>query len=290
MIKDEINILSVDLLDKHKEVVKSMKSISNQVNKGIGWHYLLDLSWVARKIIFEPGALVLDAGAGWGIMQWWLVENGADVISVDAQSRQNISLLHRAKYKISGLRKQDLKLPYIPSRRNLEIFPKSLMAYVKKIITKNRWISIEGRVFLYNQNLESLPDIKDNSVDFIVSISALEHNTPEGLKKCVHEMMRVLKPGGALIATLGASSGESWYHEPSSGWCYSEESLRDIFELEKDCASNYNEYDVLFDKLKNCKELSDNLGAGYFKSDKNGMPWGVWDPKYQPVGVVKVKK
>lgn len=56
-----------------------------------------------------------------------------------------------------------------------------------------------------------------------------------------------------------------------------------------DCRSNYDRYDELFEALRGCSELRDNLPDFYFKSGNNGIPWGVWDPRYQPVGVVKVK-
>ncbi len=48
----------------------------------------------------------------------------------------------------------------------------------------------------------------DNSIDAIVSISALEHNPPEELPAVVKELMRVLKPGSPLVATLTASADQ----------------------------------------------------------------------------------
>ncbi len=54
--------------------------------------------------------------------------------------------------------------------------------------------------------------------------------------------------------------------------------------------SNYDCYDELFEALRGCSELHDNLADSYFKSGNNGMPWGIWDPQYQPVGVCKVKE
>jgi ubiquinone/menaquinone biosynthesis C-methylase UbiE len=101
--------------------------------------------------------------------------------------------------------------------------------------------------------------------------------------------MRVLKPDGKLIATMAAAREEDWFHELSKGWCYSEATLREIFDLSSDCPSNYDRYDELFESLRNCNELCDNLADSYFQSGNNGMPWGIWDPKYQPVGVVKIK-
>ncbi len=42
-------------------------------------------------------------------------------------------------------------------------------------------------------------------------------------------------------------------------------------------------------EIRDCSDLYNNLAPAYFRSGNNGMPWGVWDPQYQPVGIVKVK-
>jgi len=101
--------------------------------------------------------------------------------------------------------------------------------------------------------------------------------------------MRVLKPGGKLVATLCASKDNDWFHEPSKGWCYTDNTLRTLFKLPSETQSNYNEYDRLMNSIENCKELRDNLSIKYKLSRKNGLPGGIWDLQYQPVGVVKVK-
>ena len=49
-----------------------------------------------------------------------------------------------------------------------------------------------------------MSDVADSSVDAVVSISALEHSSPHGLRDCVVELMRVLRLEGRLIAILGA--------------------------------------------------------------------------------------
>ena len=105
----------------------------------------------------------------------------------------------------------------------------------------------------------------------------------------LHLVARVLKPGGAILATLGAAKGEDWYHEPSQGWCYSEATLKRVFDIPSVVRSNYQQYDQLFESLRGNKELKDNLASFYFNSGNNGMPWGKWDPQYQPVGIAKVK-
>jgi len=145
-------------------------------------------------------------------------------------------------------------------------------------------------VTIYNQDLVNMSDIPDTSLDAVVSISALEHNEPYILRSVVKELLRVTKPGGKLVATLAAAKEQDWFHEPSKGWCYTEDTLRDIFDLPADCPSNYDRYDKLLEILRDCAELRDNLAHSYFKSGDNGMPWGIWDPKYQPVGLVKVKR
>jgi len=45
----------------------------------------------------------------------------------------------------------------------------------------------------------------------------------------------------------------------------------------------------LFIKLKDCKELQENLASFYTHSTQKGMPKGIWNPQYQPVGILKVK-
>lgn len=296
MLKDKIEIPSVQLLGTERQLVEEMRRVSEELSLGLGWHYLLDLSWAAHQLTPTHGMQVMDAGAGMGIMQWWLAEQGVEVISADRQSRRNLPMSFRQRYRIQGYRKEDLAqkpnlydfLPSLSPRR-WYLYPQKLITSIRQLRCKPEIASDSGTVFIYNHDLKSMIDIPDESVDAVVSISALEHNPPDDLRIVVKELMRVLKPGGKLIATLGAAKDQDWFHESSKGWCYTEATLRDIFELNPDCPSNYDRYDELFEALCNCTELRDNLADFYFKSGNNGMPWGKWDPKYQPVGVVKVK-
>jgi len=147
-----------------------------------------------------------------------------------------------------------------------------------------------GAVVVYGQDLRHLADVGDASVDAVVSISALEHNDPADLARIVPELLRVLKPGGVLLATLGAAAEGDWYHEPSSGWCFGEASLRRLFGLAPELGSNYDRYDALLEALRGCEELRAGLDPMYSRSGRNGMPWGVWDPRYLSVGVRRVKR
>ena len=296
--RERVQLLSVSLLEHCRDIVQEMRDTSGTLGLGLGWHYVLDLAWAARELQPTPELLILDAGAGLGTMQWWLADHGATVVSVDRESRAQLPYLHRKLYHVQGLRREDLSSSsllvalrsFLPSR-----YPRLWKEYPAKLQAALKTLSIDdgphgrGVIYIYNQDLRSLPEVASSSVDAVVSISALEHNRPEELRECIAELMRVLKPGGPLVATLAAARDKDWLHEPSQGWCHTDASLRKIFDLPPACPSNYDHYDELFEALFNCAELRDNLADFYFRSGDNGMPWGIWDPKYLPVGVVKVK-
>jgi SAM-dependent methyltransferase len=301
---DALEILSVALLDEHRPMVTELKALAAELDIGLGWHYLLDLSWIVARLPPSPGT-VLDAGAGTGILQWYLAEQGWNVVSVDRVSRRHLESRFRTRYRVRGLRPMDLAR--LPSGRRALVRRltggvrrlQSLVVAVRhgyrpRIATPAGRPPREapagsGEVLIYNQDLRSLADIADGSIDEIVSVSALEHNTPDALQEVVAELFRVLRPGGRLIATLVASNREDWYHEPARAWCYSEATMRRIFGLDASVTSNYEQYDRLLESLRASAELRTNLAAFYYRSGANGMPWGKWEPQYQTLGVCKVK-
>ena len=300
MYSDRIEILSVTLLDEQRRLVDALKQIARSLKLEFGWHYLLDLTWITKELGSMKGKRLMDAGAGVGVMQWYLASQGAEVTSVDRLSRASLPLRFRARYPVQGLRPDDLLLPrqvFMSQVSRRTEAPQPAASKSRAVFEMVEWmLSIlirqtpdQGRVLIYNQDLSNLIDIKENTFDAIVSVSALEHNSPEDLPDVVSELLRVLKPGGVLLATLAVARMQDWYHEPSAGWCYSEASLRRAFHLSSDAPSNYEHYDELFAALRDCAELRDNLASFYFRSGENGMPWGKWDPQYQPVGVIKVK-
>ncbi len=289
-----IEILPVSLLQEQREVVKRIRRLADGLRIGLGWHYLLDLSWIIGHLGPVSGARVLDAGAGWGVLQWYLCAQGAHVISVDRASRAELPVRLRARYSIRGLRRGDLlplPLAVLGEIRSDLLVPRSLARQARNLAeaVPRPVRRGSGEVIVYNQDLRELRDIPSGSIDAVVAVSALEHNTPDDLSQVVRELLRILHPQGKLLATLSAASTTDWFHEPSQGWCYTEATLRRIFGLDESVESNYDQYDRLFSELKGCAELRDNLAGFYFKSGNNGMPWGVWDPKYQPVGIVVTK-
>ncbi len=295
MSAEKIEILSVELLDRDRDAVHAIRSLARTTRIGIGWHYLLDLTWILGNLGPVFGRKILDAGAGMGLMQWYLIEQGAaEVVSADRSSRSGLPLVMRSHYNVRGLRPADLDSALAVFKGNV-----ARASGVGKAVYALRGLAglaltalpkrFAGQVTIYNQDLTQMPEIPDNSLDAVVAVSALEHNTPDGLQSVVAEIMFKLKPGGKLLATLCAGKGKDWFHKPSQGWCYTDTTLRRLFDLPPDTPSNYAHYDELLDALRDCTELRDKLAKFYFQSGNNGMPWGKWDPQYQPVGVCKIK-
>ncbi len=291
--EEKIELLSVALLDQYRRQVVDLRKLARSLGLEFGWHYLLDITWILGELGPLQGKRILDAGAGTGLLQWYLAQHGAEVISVDRLSRAALPLRFRARFHVAGLRGQDLLPPSLALRaqwdKNLR-WQSKLSAQARELLGMAHLRRGSGRVIIYNQDLSNLNDLADNSLDAIVAVSALEHNQPEALEQVVEELMRVLKPGGKLIASLTAARDQDWWHAPSSGWCYTDASLRRLFHLPQPTRSNYAQFDRLLAELRDCAELRDNLARFYFNSSNNGMPQGKWDPQYIPVGVLKIKR
>jgi 2-polyprenyl-3-methyl-5-hydroxy-6-metoxy-1,4-benzoquinol methylase len=312
-----IELLPVSLLDENRSLVEELKALSVSLGLEFGWHYLLDLTWIIKHLgSFFPveklaGKRIIDAGAGTGMIQWYLAEHGAEVISIDRTSRAFLPIRFRKRYRVKGLRPRDLETttrliqmdlmghsssPDVEQNRAMKKARTRLSHLgnnmVDMVVPKqvHKTFTSTGSVIIYNQDLANLEDIPDNSIDAVVSTSALEHNTPEGLEKVVRELLRVIKPGAPMMATLTAAQYQDTWHEPSSGWLYIVRSLARHFDLPEGAIMNEQDYDPLFKELCNCVELRDHLARFYYQSGKNGMPWGKWDPQYMPVGVLKIKQ
>jgi ubiquinone/menaquinone biosynthesis C-methylase UbiE len=280
-------------MEEMPEPLQEMKSLVQQLDVSRGWHYYMDLCWVARVLDPTPGMRVLDAGAGNGIVQWWLAQRGAHVLSVDLNRRVHPGrpfeqwCAHSKwgddpSYAGLGFRS------FLPPRRFWS--PSEWTAKAEQLRQKlyPRAPRFEGSVVFWDHDLRDLSRVESDSMDAIVSISALEHNDLDNLRTIVLELERVLKPGGKMAITVGGARDEDWFHEPSKGWCYTEKSLCEIFGLDA-YETNFARYDDILNDLVHCDELADDLPALYFESGENGMPWGRWDPQYHSVGICKTK-
>jgi SAM-dependent methyltransferase len=298
MFEEKISIPSVELLDKYRPIVDEFKILGRRLgHHSIGWSYYLEWAWAFGQIdlISLKDEEVLDAGAGLGLSQWYLVEHGATVYSVDRISRACMPLYLRKRYSMAGVRTQDL----LPEPQFLNPFDRSvgtrervrnMLRSLKGILLSLPTSKPSGKIYIYNQDLAHLIDIPDCSIDIVISISSLEHNTPKNLNNIVDELLRVLRPNGVLIATLAAAQGEDWFHTPSASWCYTDKTLRQIFKFSENVPSNYGNFNELMESIRGSKELRQGLSYHYFLGGKNGMPWGRRNPVYLPVGIVKVKK
>ena len=321
---ERIEILCEELFDSHREQIEMVEQFRCRFRVTLGWHYYLDLAWIVKEILgnVPRGALVLDAGAGCGILQLMLAELGYNVISVDFVGRQfpkeylrrygvvthllncqesspdNRYTRHLAsvygtggKGIVAGLRRIFNVLESRDPVRKVETLRLSPVGSSQPQLFQGDARKTCGRIFLYQSDLKEMPLLPDGFVDAVVSLSALEHNDHDSFAACMDELLRVTKPGGHSVLTVSASQAEDWFHEPSKGWCYSEATLKRLCRLSEDVPSNYDRKQELFCQLarEGC-ELHKKLDPFYFQSGENGLPWGKWEPKYQPVGVVKVKK
>ena len=293
--EDRLEILSTALLEQHRDLVNELKQLAGVLRQEFGWHYLLDLVWIISALDLDQVDTALDAGAGVGVLQWYLASKGVDVLSVDRGSRAYLPILFRNHYRVEGMRSEDLASP-LESLFGTLIqgggVSQRVKAFGRGVISalQSKQIDPEvGTVTIYHQDLRTLTDVPDNSIDAVVAVSSLEHNMPDQLQVVVAELMRVLKPGGRLVASLATSGNEDRYHGPSAGWTYSETSMRRYFNLDSETETNYDQFPVLFEEIRNSAELRDGLAKFYFRTGQGGMPWGKWDPQYVPLGVVKVK-
>ena len=108
MTLERIEIIAVSILESRRALVEEMRQLSEELHIGLGWHYLLDLAWAARQLVKQPPARVIDAGAGVGIMQWWLADKSVDVISADRLQRHNLPLRLRRRFRIQGWRNKEI--------------------------------------------------------------------------------------------------------------------------------------------------------------------------------------
>ena len=211
-----IEILPVSLIDEYHPLVEALKRRARSLRIELGWHYLLDLTWMLTNLGPVDGRHIMDAGAGMGLLRWVLAEQGAEVVSVDRYSRAALPPHFRARYEVRGLRREDLAPIWrfaCPPSRSWRALLRRGGDWLRFLLPRQAI----GRVIIYNQDLKSLTDIPDHSLDAVAAVSALEHNSPEGLGQVVMELRRMLKPGGVLLATLGAARDKDWFHAPSKG-------------------------------------------------------------------------
>lgn len=291
-LDNRIELLSLGILNSHREIVEHIYREKIKRNKSLGWHYLLDLTWIVNQIQKVPrGATILDAGAGMGLLQFLLIDLGYRVISVDFSPRhsptdiQTLKISHRNTefdhHYIDHLKKNYTRSHRDTDKPALVHSPEEFLALFARE---------KAPLILYQADLSDMALLLNASVDAVVSVSAIEHIDLAQVDKAIEECLRVLKPGGPLLATTSATPVATWYHQPSRGWCYDEEKIRDILRLPSSSPSNFDDFASIYEELSRPgNELHVQLAPFYMSSPHNGMPWGVWKPEYLPVGVCRTK-
>lgn len=297
-MNNKIELISVEILDQHRGLVNHLNNLNKTLALTSGWHYPMDWVWVISQLGDISGKTILDAGAGIGLLQWYLAQQGARVISVDRSDRTCVPFHLLKRFNVGGLTESDKPLSLneiLDITNGKTMLQKRIKALLRGSLgeIRSRFITIKeakGSVLLSQQDLKSLGNIRANSVDLIVSISALEHNeTIDDVKQVVQELMRKLKPGGRILATLPATNKKDWFFKPAYSWCFTEATLKEIFNFPNNTRTNYSQFDLIFKQLRDSKELKKNLSLRYYYSPNSGMPWGKWNPLYAPVGIVKIK-
>lgn len=299
-MKNECLLLAADLL-RTKEF-KEYKYWKNALAAEPGWHYALDIIWIIKKIKslkLPKSATILDAGAGYGLMQFILAGMGYNVISVDYSPRKipfpyifmfnlknsSTPSSTTGKYikhlnKISGDQKNILiKLLLIVKR----VSSWNFISFITQTLKKTS----HGNIQFLKADFSNLKMIKSHTVDAIVSVSAIEHCPSfHHIQKSVKEFERVLKDNSPMIITTSAAKHKTWFHKNSQGWCFSKEDLSKLFSLQKS-GKEYQNYKEIFYNINGSVYLQKSLPSYYFYTERCGMPKGIWNVTYLPVGIFK---
>lgn len=308
---DSIKILDPDIVYRRKDLIKFLDYWKHILDIQMGWHYDIDLVWILERIEdlgLPKGATIIDAGAGNGLIQFLLAAKGYNVLSVDFSERVIPKEAQRV-FKIEKVSSKDIKSHryqrFISHKRSnfwdkfkkVNLFrPLWTLKKIKKSLTHSLnpdyWKEVRkkdsnyGTITYMQADFTNMHKIATDSIDALVSVSAIEHNTFENIPKALREFERVLKPKASLIVTTSASKDKEHYLDYCQGWCFTSEKLREFFQMDK-AEDNYDDYDKIMKKLVENKFIYKRIPDLYFESGDNGLPWGKYPPAYQPVGIVK---
>jgi SAM-dependent methyltransferase len=272
----------------------------------IGWHYIVDLTWIyARARQWPQGLRILDAGGGRGPAQFLLAEMGFDITNIDlVHSRPDYA--HVKRYGLTrtaldsrvqtrytghilsfGRYRQYLKQARRAVMESRVLRETTAASYAARHDTWRIGNGFDrgsvGRIKWLVGNLCKVPEVAPATFDAVVSLSSLEHVPLEVLPQALTEIQRIVRPGGYWAMTTSATDQvDTWYHEPSLGYCFSRVDLARIFGAGP--ADEISPSDVL-GKYQSSDYLKSHLALHYRFSGKNGMPWGRWNPAYIPVGL-----
>jgi|LakMenE01Jun11ns_1017448.scaffolds.fasta_scaffold9959053_5 ubiquinone/menaquinone biosynthesis C-methylase UbiE len=311
-------MLSYEFIDPEQQIssedfkdVESFLKLTGRTQ--LGWHYITDLCWIYSKVKQWPkGLKILDGGGGSGPTQFLLAEMGFHVINIDLSLSEPPSA-YKQRYRteleilpsfsptsysefLSSLNSDsDSKFRFKKWIKSLPIYNwynsiKYSDKYSDLSTNSEKWrdsvglkeVSM-GSISWKIGNLRQLPEIPSDFFDGVVSLSSLEHIPTDILDEALQEINRILKPNALwAVTTSGTEKSSTWFHEPSNGYCFSS------FDFEKRFGAKPIENQdpsLILKRYSQCSYLKENLADFYKKSGRYGMPWGIWEPKYIPVGL-----
>lgn len=292
-------LLAPNLVTENPSTIKDIDFLCSALWKEIGWHYPLDYGWILLKLEqmkLPAGSTVVDAGAGNGLLQFLLAYRGYNVISVDYFPRPR-NILASVIFSISKISGENQQHNYISHLSNIESLKTKLLRFRYKLrqiniiafqnlLKEKRTKKIQpGQISLYHADMRKMSKIETASIDAVVSASAVEHMDPDDIPSALDEFRRILKPGSAIIITTNSTNKTDWYHEPSKGWCFSEDSIRSLFGFTQTNQGDFQNFLTVLEEIRTSSHLKTRLSSLYKISGNNGMPWGIWDPQYLPVGI-----
>jgi ubiquinone/menaquinone biosynthesis C-methylase UbiE len=302
-MKDTIELLHPSLISADPELTDKIDRLSRALLREIGWHYIVDLVWILRQLNehhIPPGSKIVDAGAGNGVLQFLLAYSGYDVIAVDFASKRP-PLPARLIFKIDKIEgdgsnfnheyiRHIYRVSNLPNKlRRLSIWlrkkPFSIVDFLRAIKEVYGMKVSFGKITRYRADMTRMRELADASVDAVVSVSAVEHMEMDDVRLAVREFKRVLKKDAPIVVTTSASKDLDWFHENSRGWCFSLGTIQSMFQLPLPAVGGFENYDRILEAYRYSDTLKNRLSSLYYVSDQNGMPWGIWDPKYVPVGI-----
>jgi len=284
-MKCEIQLLNASLLADEK-TLEELSYWLGVMNRPNGWHYDLDHIWILselEKAGIKPGATILDAGAGQGVLQYLLASRGYNVISLDFSPRRipnrtvgifsingdgSTAIDYQHSYmgvinygggKTAGLlRKISMeRLKKIPTyiRRNIH----SHILWLKERFVVNH--EQYGHITYIRAPFHDIP-LSDAVADAVVSVSAIEHADIELFRDNIDSLTRLLKPASPMLLTTSATKDEnSSYNETVSGWCFSR---KHIVQLLPECSGELDGY-ACEQSLLNSKKFISRIDKYYFQ-------------------------
>ena len=275
-IENEMHIMTEDLIDEMPQIALDVMGFSQKFQIQLGWHYLLDLSWILERLQALPiPSRILDAGAGNGLLQYILASMGHSVVSVDVFPRTappSATACVPVHYSACPFLKKT-----------------SYLTYRKGTVEHSAWLPARvkiqpGEIEYHQACLDDLACLESGEFDAVVSVSALEHNCPEKIPQIMSELRRTAKCAAPMLLTI-STSPKGGEHTPSHSWLLTENEIVNAYSMPNDYKTNFAQMGQISKEMRSPLRLHRWLASSYYRDGDNGMPWGKWNPQYLPLAL-----